>query len=398
MKISVKLLLVGFAAMQLFGCNTLKNIQTIDLEVFVPARILFPPKYKNVALRYNNSNAPFNPWFAEYSIESVAAHDTTNIDSIASEIYFREFMETLKYQNFFDTIVIIEPGNYKKTRFSNELIKPDSLTTENGTPGNISTRELSSILTTYPADSLAVNKITLNPDLGLYSKKELQQIADTTHCDVLLSFDLFTSLDGIGYTAQSKMSYHIVFNMAFWNFYDLNEQKLQYFYNRVDTISWQSDEINAFVTLQKLSQREKGLKEAAQISAISFAEFLVPHWEQVQRMYYKSGHTELKQSEKLILEGKWLEAAEIWKANISNKNKKIAAKSMFNMALASEMEGQLDAAIDWAVKSYHVFGEENKLHAENCKEYIRILSVRKQDIKRIEKQLNLSNSVSGPAM
>ncbi|SHI82220.1 hypothetical protein SAMN05444280_106118 [Tangfeifania diversioriginum] len=390
MKSSVKLLSAGLAAMLLLsGCNTLNNIQTIDLEVFVPASIVFPPEYKNVAVRYNNSNAQYNPWFAEYSIESVAARDTTNIDSIASEIYFREFLETLKYQNFFDTIVYIEPGNYKETRFSDELIKPDSLTTEDETPGNLSTRELSSILTTYPADSLAANKITLDPDLGLYSKNKLQQIADTTQCDILLSFDLFSSLDGIGYNPELDKSYHLVFNMAFWNFYDLSDQELQYFYNRVDTISWQSDEITAFASLQKLPQREKALKEAAQISAISFAEFLVPHWELVQRMYYKSGNSGLRKTDKFISEGKWLEAAAIWKANIENKNDRIAAKSMFNMALASEMEGYLDAAIDWAVKSYHVFGEENKLHAENCKDYIRILSTRKRDLKIIEKQIKL---------
>lgn len=390
MKSSAKLLLAGLAATLLLSrCNTLKNIQTIDLEVFVPASIVFPPEYKNVAVRYNNSNAPFNPWFAEYSIESVAAHDTTNIDSVASEIYFHEFLETLKYQNFFDTIVLIEPGIYKETHFSAELIKPDSLTTEDETPGNLSARELGSILTNYPADSLATNKITLDPDLGLYSKKELQQISDTTHCDILLSFDLFSSLDGIGYNPQLDRSYHLVFNMAFWNFYDLTEQKLQYFYNRVDTISWQSDEINAFVTLQKLPQRGKALKEAAQISAISFAEFLVPHWEPVQRMYYKSGSSGLRKTEKFISEGKWLEAAKIWKANINNKNKRIAAKSMFNMALAAEMEGHLDTAIDWAVKSYHVFGEENKLHAGNCKEYIQILSTRKRDLKIIEQQIKL---------
>jgi len=59
------------------------------------------------------------------------------------------------------------------------------------------------------------------------------------------------------------------------------------------------------------------------------------------------------------------------------------------MALASEMEGHLDAAIDWAVKSYHVFGETNKQHAGNCKEYIRILSTRKRDLKIIEQQIQL---------
>lgn len=390
MKTGISNLLTGFIVLFLFSqCNTLQHIKTIDLEVFVPANVVFPSDYKNIAVRYNNSNAPFNPWFAEYTIDTVLAHDTTNIDSIASGIYFQNFLETLRYQQFFDSVYQIEPGFFSGTRFSDELIQPDSLLAENETRGTISVRELSSLLTTYPADSLAAKQVTIDPELGLYTKNDLQRIADSTGCELLLSFDFFSNLDGLGYKPDHALGYHLVFNMAFWNFYDLNQQKLQYFYNRVDTILWQADGFTAGESMQNLPLRKEALKEAAQLSGINFAEFLVPHWEQVQRMYYKSGHTELKKTDKFISEGKWLKAAAIWKANINNKNKNIAAKSMFNMALASEMEGHIDTAIDWAVKSYHVFGEKNKLHAGNCKEYISILSTRKRDLKLIEQQIKL---------
>jgi hypothetical protein len=42
--------------------------------------------------------------------------------------------------------------------------------------------------------------------------------------------------------------------------------------------------------------------------------------------------------------------------------RKIAATSKFNMALTCEMLNQLDAAVDWAVQSYHVFGQKNPVH------------------------------------
>ncbi|MGC9355265.1 MAG: DUF6340 family protein [Mariniphaga sp.] len=390
MRTRVSQMLTGFIVLFLFAqCNTLQHIQTIDLEVFVPANVVFPSDYKNIAVRYNNSNAPFNKWFAEDSIDAFLAHDTTNIDSIASSIYYQNFLETLRRQQFFDSVYQIEPGVFTGTRFSDELIQPESLRVENETRGTISVRELSSLLTNYPADSLAAKQVTIDPELGFYTKNDLQRIADSTGCELLLSFDFFSNLDGLGYNPDHALGYHLIYNMAFWNFYDLNQQKLQYFYNRVDTILWQSDGFTAGETMQNLPLRKEALKEAAQLSGINFAEFLVPHWEQVQRMYYKSGHTDFKKTDKLISEGKWLEAAAIWKANIDNENDKIAAKSMFNMALASEMEGHLDAAIDWAVKSYHVFGEENKLHAGNCKEYISILSTRKRDLKLIEQQIKL---------
>ena len=57
----------------------------------------------------------------------------------------------------------------------------------------------------------------------------------------------------------------------------------------------------------------------------------------------------------------------------------IAAKCMYNMAVACEMNDQLEPALEWAVKSYHVFGEKNEVHASNCREYIQILGQRKVD-------------------
>ncbi len=118
-----------------------------------------------------------------------------------------------------------------------------------------------------------------------------------------------------------------------------------------------------------------------------FAELLIPHWVEVQRMYYKSGQCRIKKAEELIKENDWIEAAEIWKKNVNNKNKSIAAKSMFNLALACEIEGDIDAAIDWAVKSFHVFERKNELNYYNCLDYIQILGQRKLDIKVINMQL-----------
>jgi len=58
------------------------------------------------------------------------------------------------------------------------------------------------------------------------------------------------------------------------------------------------------------------------------------------------------------------------------------------MALACEILGQLDAAVDWAVQSYLVFGQKNPVHEQNSLQYINILNQRKMDIKRIEYQFN----------
>jgi hypothetical protein len=59
---------------------------------------------------------------------------------------------------------------------------------------------------------------------------------------------------------------------------------------------------------------------------------------------------------------------------------------MYNMALACEMNGDMDAAIDWAVKSFHA-RHKDIYHSGACQKYINILGQRKLDIKKIENKL-----------
>ncbi|MFV0266730.1 MAG: DUF6340 family protein [Draconibacterium sp.] len=51
---------------------------------------------------------------------------------------------------------------------------------------------------------------------------------------------------------------------------------------------------------------------SADINGTEFAQMLIPHWMEVERMHYKSGHVDLKQTDKLIKDGQWLEAAKYW--------------------------------------------------------------------------------------
>jgi hypothetical protein len=224
----------------------------------------------------------------------------------------------------------------------------------------------------------------LDPLLGLYSREELIQLADSTNSKMLLSLDYFATVDR-KYALNSLKTAELfdVFVIAYWNFYDLENLRLSYYYDRVDTVTWDFRE-----RIEIFPPREEAIQKASEISAVQFAGFLIPHWIAVERLYYRSGQIDLKKTDALVAEEKWLEAAEIWRKHVKNPNKNIAAKCRFNMALACEMLGRLDAAVDWAVQSYHVFGQKNPVHEQNCLEYINILNQRKLDIKRIEYQIN----------
>lgn len=386
MKTSVRLLFPGFFILFLLnGCNTLYNIQTIDLEIFVPSTIIFSPEYKNVAVRYNNSNFEFENWLSESQKVKGPEKDTLNTDSITFISYYNSFLETIKKEHFFDSVNIVQPGDYSGFSFSDSLFSIDSVKSQSS-----HFRDLAYILAHIKNNNEIKKPVKyIHPELGLYTINELEKIADSTKSDILLSLDLLSSFYGVEFDPDLEIGFSVVYTLVFWNFYDLKTNKIVYQYNQIDTVAWQSPGYTFAEAMKYIPKKDSAIFEAASLSGVSFGESLIPHWEPVQRMYYTSGHVELKKTEKLISEGKWLEAAEIWKKNIGNENKKIAAKSMFNLALACEMEGDLDAAIDWAVRSYHVFGQENEIHAQNCQNYIQVLSVRKRDLTIIEKQINL---------
>lgn len=390
MKIPLKLATLVFTGILLSGCNTLYNNKTIGIEILVPAKVIFPEKIDTIAIRFNNFNATYNPNFAAYIENGKQLVDTINTDSAAAEVYYRNFIQTLNTSTYFNSIYEIERIDYSKFFLSDSLLKMNFIELEDSSNSILIPDEYEPVTNFWslagefqPQKENSVVRY-LDPLLGLYSREELIQLADSTNSKILLSLDYFGTVDRkYALDRQKTAELFDVFVIAYWNFYDLKNLRLSYYYDRVDTVTWDFRE-----RIEIFPPRKEAIQKASEISAVQFAGFLIPHWIAVERLYYRSGQIDLKKTDALVAEGKWLEAAEIWRKHVDNPNKNIAAKCRFNMALACEMLGHLDAAVDWAVQSYHVFGQKNPVHEQNSLEYINILNQRKMDIKRIEYQFN----------
>lgn len=393
MKTFGNLLLLIIAAGGMQACNTLYNYSLIDIEVAEPGKLIFPEKYSTAVIRFNDimESNQNNTYF--YNSERLI--DTVNIDSMASRVYFNSAIENLNKQFYFDTITELEPADYSQFTISDSLIgiiKTDTTTADND-------------LLVYPAVSLlkrAVdNDLTnnseqshikyLDPKYGLYTPEDIKQIKDSTQADLLISLDYFATIDVELIQKQTSGIYSgnvIVYSVGLWNFYNLNTSEPDFFYSHVDTLAWNTESEYRKSVRNDLPPRKDAVLNAADVMGIRLVQKLIPHWIGVQRLYYTSGHVELNKTDQLVKEGKWMEAAEIWRANVNNPNKNIAAKSMFNLGVACEMQGDLEAALDWVVKSFHVFGNKNDVHYSNCLQYITILGQRKLDLNLIDKQLN----------
>jgi hypothetical protein len=105
-----------------------------------------------------------------------------------------------------------------------------------------------------------------------------------------------------------------------------------------------------------------------------------PMWVKVNRTYYIGKHEELKNAKQYVKRGDWDTAIEIWMPLTDDVDVKISARAAFNMALASELKGSLDTAIEWAKKA-------QKLGDKKAYNYINVLQKRKMDEEKLKQQL-----------
>jgi len=166
-----------------------------------------------------------------------------------------------------------------------------------------------------------------------------------------------------------------------WRIYDLKNKKIvdeNKFAEYKQFSAWAKSPEAALLSL--LSQGS-AIRESGLVAGRQYGFRISPMWIKVRRTYFTGKHDDLKLAKKYIKKGDWDSAITIWKDLVNSTNKKIARRSAYNMAIASEIKDGLDAAIEWAKKAQNL--GEKKAH-----NYINVLNRRKIDKEKLKQQLN----------
>lgn len=106
-----------------------------------------------------------------------------------------------------------------------------------------------------------------------------------------------------------------------------------------DSIEWNLDRMP--------SDREL-LRYVAELSADVLAHQVVPYWERTERLYFAGGCVEMRDAAVCVKEGDWEGAKALWLSLYEHrKSEKVKARAALNLALASEMLDDLEAAQQW---------------------------------------------------
>ena len=380
-------LLVYFALIfMITGCISVYDTRLIPIEILEPAKVYFPQNIKKVALRYNNTNIANKNSLLQISNNSKKKKTFVINDSILSELYFDIFSGILHENKFFDSVYVLNPEKYSNTQFIYSLPKEfknpgDSLPEINN--NHIYIYDLVELL---KANDIHIEKIIdkkfIDKDLGLYNSKNLHDIRDTTSADLLFSFDYFETLT-LNAPNENPFNLKFLYFISIWNIYDLNEMQLKYCYFRKDSVFIPDELLNKLRNMDELN-----IEEAVIESTVQQVFDIIPHWVTADRTIYTIMKKNFRDANEYIDEGRWLEAAELWKTGLSNRNNTIVAQCMFNLAVACELAGDFNAALDWISKSFKALKHKDVVHEFNCREYLRILGRRKFEKKLIDFQLN----------
>lgn len=225
----------------------------------------------------------------------------------------------------------------------------------------------------------------------LYSQAIVQRLQNRMNYDACIFLDFFGLQDELMTNScyfdavvidnfpefENSSMMETVGTRLLWSIVLKNDSS-KYSYRRFDNLFY-GNSINQDLFGNDASHR-KLLKNTAGTLGESFANELVPHWQMANRIYYRSNNPQMLTAQKKLLSGDYTGAAEIYRLLTKNKNQNIAAKAAFNMALICEIEGSLDASLDWLSRLANVTNKYDFSHFSRCEKYIALIKKRQKEV------------------
>ena len=294
-------------ALFITSCTIYKDY---PIEVYKPGEITVPPSVQNVALVYRNFKYPGDTLqhFYKNNHRLVKANkDPENLDSILVNTCFLQLAKSLKNNKTFSEIQFF-PFNTFEPHVSEKIPELSSSSVEkladiSGAGWIISLETLSWFFSTYPE-----------------------------------SFDFPETNE--------------VVTVAVWSAYDAKEKKIVDRYSKIDTTIWNGyDNEQNYTGSYRLPSRLDALSIACGKAGEDYAKRFHESWETVNRIYSVPPLPDFSEAAYYFEEGKVSTAVDIWKKYTSERNGKLAIKAMYNLALAYEMQDDLETAQNWLARA-----------------------------------------------
>lgn len=330
----------------LLSMSSCVSYEQFSIEVYKPAKFSLPPDIHKVAIVSRNLKYD-DDTLQHYQVKNrELIHDKIrfNSDSLAQITCIDSLAAKLRIQNRFDTILILPVNSFPVTR---------------------------------------VQKITL--DKAEWYKNLTRQ----TGAEGLIILDMFSCFYKQAEVSNSTPTANVVTSNV-WSVYDSKHQKIIDRFAQVDTLYWDGKDENGTFKNSRLPAKKEAILLAAGVIGENFSKHILPSWTLVYRDIMTCNKPELKQAAKLAQKSKWEEATAIWQKYAESKNKQHKIISLYNLALASEMDGNVDKALELTAQAADISsGVFWSLENEAVRKYSAVLYRRKIEITKLDAQHEL---------
>jgi hypothetical protein len=222
------------------------------------------------------------------------------------------------------------------------------------------------------------------PTILPYDSLQVYSGNPTTNAAIVLedvqtfdAFDYSNSLDGYYFTNLD------VLVKSTWRIYGLDTRQILYRQSRIDTISWYSAGSTWEKANENIPDRYVALEQAAHEAGSSFGKLITPSYRKVNRIWFVTDNPNMQLAASYVKQGDWTSAAKLWNGIATSRKNRLASLAAFNMALASEIKGNLELALYWIDHSFKLKPtEKSQLYKAKLLERIEQLNM-------LEAQLNI---------
>lgn len=192
--------------------------------------------------------------------------------------------------------------------------------------------------------------------------------------------------EGKKYTVTSYRSQQRTSVRIGWRLYDPKTKIIVDEYVTDDYLERNGSGNTERAALNNLPSQLDVTRDVAYNVGIEYGARIAPIYVNINRQFYhkaKGFKSQMKKAAKYLQDRNIEQATATWKKVMAQAadNRKAAGRAAYNMAVASEVSGNLDLALEWATKSWETYGNKK------AREYINIIKARQNDARKVDAQM-----------
>ena len=214
----------------------------------------------------------------------------------------------------------------------------------------------------------------------------VEKICRENQADLLFSLELFDAGSRVGLNVMNLVQGPNVSTQVKtgWRIYDPSTRSIldQYVISRDLTVQGS----NILATGAELLGHKEAVINAGTCAGQDYATRIIPYTLRVSRFYYIRGNPGFSLAKRMARAGDWDAAGKIWREAANSPSGKVAGRGCYNMAIISEINGDLNGALQWARKAYEVYRTPYALS------YVNLLEQRQNNDAVLRSQTQLTSA------